>query len=41
MDFVMDVCHRIMVKVEGKVLALGTPNEIRSNSQVMDAYLGN
>jgi branched-chain amino acid transport system ATP-binding protein len=41
MDFVMDVCHRIMVMVEGKVLALGTPNEIRSNSQVMDAYLGN
>ncbi len=41
MDFVMDLCHRIMVMVEGKVLALGTPDEIRSNSQVLDAYLGN
>lgn len=41
MDFVMDLCHRIMVMVEGRVLALGTPDEIRSNRQVLDAYLGN
>jgi branched-chain amino acid transport system ATP-binding protein len=27
--------------VEGKVLAIGTPDEIRSNKQVLDAYLGN
>jgi branched-chain amino acid transport system ATP-binding protein len=40
MDFVMDVCHRIMVMVEGKVLAIGTPAEIRGNKQVLDAYLG-
>ena len=40
MDFVMDVCHRIMVMVEGKVLAIGTPAEIRRNKQVLDAYLG-
>jgi len=40
MDFVMDLCHRIMVMVEGKVLAIGTPEEIRSNKQVLDAYLG-
>ena len=40
MDFVMDVCHRIMVMVEGKVLAIGTPQEIRSNKAVLDAYLG-
>ena len=25
MDFVMDLCHRIMVMVEGKVMAIGTP----------------
>jgi ABC-type branched-subunit amino acid transport system ATPase component len=25
MDFVMDLCHRIMVMVEGQVLAIGTP----------------
>jgi len=30
-----------MVMVEGKVLAIGTPEEIRSNKQVLDAYLGN
>jgi branched-chain amino acid transport system ATP-binding protein len=41
MDFVMDVCHRIMVMVEGEVLAIGTPAEIRANKQVLDAYLGN
>ncbi len=41
MDFVMDLCHRIMVMVEGRVLAIGTPAEIRSNKQVLDAYLGN
>jgi branched-chain amino acid transport system ATP-binding protein len=40
MDFVMDLCHRVMVMVEGKVLAIGTPAEIRSNKQVLDAYLG-
>jgi branched-chain amino acid transport system ATP-binding protein len=26
--------------VEGKVLAIGTPDEIRANKQVLDAYLG-
>ncbi|MHB1249906.1 MAG: ABC transporter ATP-binding protein, partial [Polaromonas sp.] len=41
MDFVMDLCHRIMVMVEGQVMAIGTPAEIRSNKQVLDAYLGN
>jgi branched-chain amino acid transport system ATP-binding protein len=41
MDFVMDLCHRIMVMVEGRVLAVGTPDEIRANKQVLDAYLGN
>ena len=41
MDFVMDLCHRIMVLVEGRVLAIGTPAEIRGNKAVLDAYLGN
>ncbi len=41
MDFVMDLCHRIMVMVEGQVMAIGTPGEIRGNKQVLDAYLGN
>jgi len=41
MDFVMDLCHRIMVMVEGTVMAIGTPAEIRANKAVLDAYLGN
>ncbi len=40
MDFVMDLCHRILVMVEGSVMAVGTPAEIRANKQVLDAYLG-
>ena len=40
MDFVMELCHRIMVMVEGKVMAIGTPEEIRANKEVLDAYLG-
>jgi len=36
----MGLCHRIMVMVEGKVMAIGTPEEIRANKQVLDAYLG-
>jgi len=40
MDFVMDLCHRILVMVEGQVMAIGTPAEIRGNKQVLDAYLG-
>ena len=41
MDFVMSLCHRILVMVEGQVMAIGTPAEIRANKQVLDAYLGN
>jgi branched-chain amino acid transport system ATP-binding protein len=40
MDFVQQLCHRIMVMVEGRVMAIGTPAEIRANKQVLDAYLG-
>jgi len=41
MDFVMGLCHRVMVMVEGRVLAIGTPESIRADKQVLDAYLGN
>ena len=41
MDFVMSLCHRIMVMVEGRVMAIGSPAEIRANKEVLDAYLGN
>ncbi|MCI1191483.1 ABC transporter ATP-binding protein [Calidifontimicrobium sp. SYSU G02091] len=40
MDFVMALCHRVMVMVEGRVLAVGTPAEIRADKAVLDAYLG-
>src|SRR5690606_20788001 len=29
MDFVMDLCHRILVMVEGEVMMVGTPAEVR------------
>lgn len=41
MEFVMSLCHRIMVMVEGKVMAMGSPAQIRANQAVLDAYLGN
>jgi branched-chain amino acid transport system ATP-binding protein len=41
MDFVMELCHRILVMVDGAVMAIGTPAEIRANKRVLDAYLGN
>lgn len=41
MDFVMKLCHRIVCMVEGRVLAVGKPEEIQSNRAVLEAYLGN
>ena len=40
MEFVMSLCQRVVVMAEGKVLAIGTPAEIRANPDVIDAYLG-
>jgi branched-chain amino acid transport system ATP-binding protein len=40
MEFVMSLCTRIIVLAEGAVIAEGAPEEIRSNQQVIDAYLG-
>jgi branched-chain amino acid transport system ATP-binding protein len=40
MEFVMSLCTRIIVLAEGAVIAEGLPDEIRSNQQVIDAYLG-
>lgn len=40
MDIVFGLADRILVLVEGKVLAIGSPEEISENSAVQAAYLG-
>jgi branched-chain amino acid transport system ATP-binding protein len=39
-DMVMSVCSRIHVLDFGKILAVGTPEEVRENPMVRAAYLG-
>lgn len=40
MGLVLSVCDRIFVLALGKIVAHGTPEEIRSSRVVIDAYLG-
>jgi branched-chain amino acid transport system ATP-binding protein len=40
MDAVFRVADRISVLVAGRIIATGTPDEIRSNAEVKRAYLG-
>lgn len=39
-DLVMDLSDKVVVLTQGQVLAEGTPEEVRSDSRVQDAYLG-
>ncbi len=40
MDFISRLCNPVIVMAEGAVLATGTPDEVRTNEEVIEAYLG-
>lgn len=40
MDLVMNLCNPIIVMSEGKKLSEGSPEEIRNDHRVLEAYLG-
>jgi len=40
MEFVMGLCHEVTVLHQGRTLVKGTPDEVRANPAVLDAYLG-
>ncbi|MFZ5968076.1 MAG: ABC transporter ATP-binding protein [Bacillota bacterium] len=40
MKLVMGICEKIVVLDYGKILAVGTPEEVKSNPEVIKAYLG-
>ena len=40
MEFIFEIAHRILVMAEGQVLIIGSAEEVRNDSRVIEAYLG-
>lgn len=40
MDFIARLCRDVIVMAEGKLLAVGAPDEVMKNEAVIEAYLG-
>lgn len=40
MDFITRLCDPVIVMAEGKVLTVGTAEEVKSDERVIEAYLG-
>ena len=40
LDLVMRACDTVVVMNEGRILATGTPDDVRRDERVVDAYLG-
>ena len=40
LDVVMRASDRVVVMSNGRVIAEGTPDEVRADERVVDAYLG-
>ena len=40
MEFIFEIAHRILVMTEGRVLMIGSADEVRKDPKVIEAYLG-